>query len=109
MERGAGITGFGKEVRHFLLLGREVVKVDTSSWWSRSLEYPGRRRVLNRVRGAVLFLALCKAFFETLANVVGDGRFLKPCLDIGKGFVGEAELGKENAGGGVRRRIITVA
>jgi len=29
VERGAGVTGLGKEVRHFLLLRREVVEIDT--------------------------------------------------------------------------------
>jgi len=70
---------------------------------------PGRGRVLNRVRGAVLFFALCKTFFKTLANVVGDRGFLEPGLNIGECLVRKAKFGEEDAGRRVGCRIVTVA
>lgn len=109
-EWSTGVAGFGKEVRHFLLLGRKIVKVDACSAVIGG-RHLGRGRVwsLNRVRGAVLFFALCKTFLQTLADIVGDRGFLKPGLNVSKSLVGEAEFREENASWGFRGGLIAVS
>ena len=80
VERRPSIAGFGKKVGHLSLLRRKVVKVNPCAGKSF-----GRRKdgVLNRVRGAVLIFGLRKLLLKPFANVVGDGGFLEPRLDVG--------------------------
>ena len=109
VEGSSGVTGSGEEMSHFLLLRREVVKVDTCASGARG----GRKRfrrgeVLDRARGAVLFFALCKTFLKTLADVVRNRRLLEPCLNVSQGFVGEAEFREEDARRGVGGSVVTV-
>ena len=79
VKRSPGIAGFGEEVGHPLLLGRKIVEIDPCS----GKDFNRRRgRVLNRVRGAVLIFVLRKLLLEPFADVVGDGGFLEPRLDV---------------------------
>ena len=110
MKWGAGVPRIGKKVSHFLLLRREVVKVDACTGYPgyRSGQGTGRR-VLDRARGAVLFFALCKTFLKTLADVVGNGGFLKPGLDVSQSFVGKSEFREEDTRRRIGGSIVTVA
>jgi len=109
MKRGTGIPGVGKKVCHFLLLRCEVIKIDAGAGRRGCRHGQGAgRRVLDRARGAVLFFALCKTFFETLADIVGDRRLLEPCLNVSQGFVGKSEFREEDARRGVGGSVVTV-
>lgn len=87
VEGSSGIAGFREEVGHPLLLGGEVIKVNPCSGEGFNR---GRDGVLNRVRGAVLIFILCKLFLESFADIVGDGGFLEPGLDISKRLLRES-------------------
>jgi len=109
MKRGTDIPGIGKKVRHFLLLRCEVIEIDAGAGRRGCRHGQGAgRRILDRARGAVLFFALCKTFFETFADIVGDRRFLEPYLNVSQGFVGEAEFREEDARRGVGGSVVTV-
>lgn len=106
VERGPGIAGFGKKVGHLPLLRRKVVKVNPCTGKSF-----GRRKgeVLNRVRGAVLIFIIRKLLLKPFANIVGDGGFLEPRLDVSQSFVRETELGEKDSRWGIGGGVVTVS
>lgn len=84
IEGRSGVTGFGKEMGHLPLLGREIVKV-----YSRTGKGLSRRRsgILDRARGAVLIFIFRKLLLKPLTDVAGSGGFLEPGLNISQSFV----------------------